>query len=309
LQVSKRNIRIRGKEIPVDSITIDLDVVIATGTFVKIASFQDEGYEQRHIGDPARYIDRLKKGNLKADIFTFIQNNPDNRPMCNCLMELDNIAAIKITSFNDWWTKKLPQESRKNVKKAEKKGVIVKSVNFDDDLVNGIRNIFNETPSRQGRPFWHYGKDFETVKWEMSDNLDKAEFIGAYHNGELIGFIKILYRGKYSDIVQILSMVKHQDKRPTNALLSKAVEISELRQKEYLVYGKYIYGNKASSSLIDFKIRNGFEMLEIRRYFVPMTLKGKIMLKLKLHHGFRELIPEKLMYFLIDLRAKWHKKK
>jgi len=24
--------------------------------------------------------------------------------------------------------------------------------------------IFNESPTRQGRKFWHYGKDFATVK-------------------------------------------------------------------------------------------------------------------------------------------------
>ena len=31
--------------------------------------------------------------------------------------------------------------------------------------------IFNEAAIRQGRPFWHYGKDFETVKRQFSRYL------------------------------------------------------------------------------------------------------------------------------------------
>ena len=81
--------------------------------------------------------------------------------------------------------------------------------------------------SRQDKPFWHYGKDFETIKREMSDRLDRSEFIGAYYNNDLIGFIKIIDAGTYLDIVEILSMIEHRDKAPTNALMAKAVEICD----------------------------------------------------------------------------------
>ena len=91
-----------------------------------------------------------------------------------------------------WW-EKLPQEARKNTRRAAKRGVEVKVVPFDDELARGIHKICNETPVRQGRPFWHYGKDFETVKREHATYLERSEFIGAYFENELIGFIKMVY--------------------------------------------------------------------------------------------------------------------
>ncbi len=100
-------------------------------------------------------------------------------------------------------------------------------------------------------------------------------------------------------------MVKHQDKRPTNALIAKAIEICEKRQMKYFIYGKYVYGKRTNTPIIEFKNRNGFTMVELPRYYVPMSTKGKIALKLNLHHGAIGLIPEKINNGLIDLRAKW----
>ena len=67
-------------------------------------------------------------------------------------------------------------------------GVEVRECAYDDDFVRGMTSIFNETPIRQGRRFWHYGKDFETVKRQFSRNLFREDLIGAYYQGELIGF-------------------------------------------------------------------------------------------------------------------------
>ena len=101
----------------------------------------------------------------------------------------------------------------------------VKTVELDDALIQGITEIYNETPVRQGKPFPHYGKDFSTVKSETSTLLDRSEFIGAYHGNELIGFIKLVYLGNIASILNIVSKNAHYDKRPTNALIAKAVEI------------------------------------------------------------------------------------
>jgi hypothetical protein len=102
--------------------------------------------------------------------------------------------------------------------------------------------------------------------------------------------------------------MKHQDKRPANALLSKAVEICETRGMEYFIYGKYVYGKNTQSPLTEFKQRNGFEMINIPRYYVPLTLKGKIILQMKLHHGLVGLIPAKVYHVLLNIRSKWHEK-
>jgi len=310
MQVDEIDVSQKGKAIKVPSIKINDITIFVSGKIIKLASIKDEAwYDAAAIGDPEILIKNLMSNPTKPDIFTFSQKPPEVLPKYGYHMEWDNAAAITITSFDDWWIKKLPQETRKNVRKAEKKGVVVKAANFDDELVKGIVNIYNETPVRQGKPFWHYGKDFDTVKKENSTFLTASDFIGAYHNDELIGFIKQVYVGKAAIMMQILSMSKHQDKRPTNALIAKAVEISEKKGMDYLIYGKYAYGKKTKSPLIEFKLRNGFEMMNIPKYYVPLTIKGKIVLGLKLHHGIRGLIPEKLMYFLIDLRAKMYRKK
>ena len=79
-------------------------------------------------------------------------------------------------------------------------------------------------------------------------------------------------------------MIKHYDKRPANALIAKAVELCEQQGMSYLMYCNYVY-NDPESSLTEFKRRNGFEQALVPRYYVPLTLKGKIALRLGLHRG------------------------
>ncbi len=78
---------------------------------------------------------------------------------------------------------------------------------------------------------------------------------------------------------------------------------------EYLVYGKYIYGKRTRTQVIVFKDRNGFERVDIPKYYIPLTLKGRVLLTLRLHHGVAELFPERIISFLIGLRTKWYGRK
>ena len=72
--------------------------------------------------------------------------------------------------------------------------------------------------------------------------------------------------------------MKHRDKAPTNALIAKAVEVCAEKGISYLTYGKYHYGKKDAKSLSDFKMRHGFDKIDIPRYYVPLTLKAKFAL-------------------------------
>ena len=92
-------------------------------------------------------------------------------------------------------------------------------------MVRGIVEINNESPLRQGRRFPHFGKSFEEVKKDYSSFLDRSDFICANHGAELIGILKVVYRGDIASILQLLVKSRHQDKRPANALLAKAMEI------------------------------------------------------------------------------------
>lgn len=281
---------------------IDNTEITVTGRLIKTARIEEEWYKD--VEDPALLIEQMKNAKGKADIFTFWQRLPETKPKYNYYMEWDPIAAVPVESFEHWYKKQINTNARRCIKKAEKKGIEVRVVDFNDNLVMGITAIFNETPIRQGKPFWHYGKDFRTVKREMSDRLDRAEFIGAYYNSDLIGFIKLLYAGKYATTTQIISKIEHRNKGPNNALVAKAVEICDRKRIPYLVYLGWGRG-----TLAEFKRRNGFEKINLPRYYIPLTIKGKIALKCNLHHGAAGILPERSKDLLINLRKKWCSRK
>src|SRR5438067_796336 len=83
----------------------------------------------------------------------------------------------------------------------------------DDDLVAGIVAINNESALRQGKPFYHYGKSVEAVRRDYSSFADRAEFIGAYFNDELIGFVQIVHMGRVAGILELLTRTNEYDKR------------------------------------------------------------------------------------------------
>ena len=213
---------------------------------------------------------------------------------------------LAITTYEEWFSKRVGTDVRRNVKKAAKLGVIARSTPFDDALVQGIVDIYNESRFRQGRPFWHYGKDFETVKAETGHCLEKSEFIGAYCGGEMIGFIKLLLVDLTNHIVLFVSKQSHFDKKATNALLAKAVEVCAQKGVPYLTYGKLAHGNRANSSLAEFKRRHGLEQINFPHYQVPLTLTGRLAVKFKLYRSLNQILPERALSFLVDIRAKYY---
>lgn len=188
------------------------------------------------------------------------------------------------------------------MRRAERRGVVVRAVSLDDELVHGIKAIYDEAPIRQGRRFWHYAKDLDTIKRENASYLERSQFIGAYHKGELVGFLKMVYAGPTARIMQILAKNRHFDKRPVNALLAKAVEICSQRPVAQLIYGQYIYDKKASSPVTEFKHRNGFHQVLLPRYYIPLTLKGRVAVAMRLHRGLKALLPGRVLSTLLVIR-------
>jgi hypothetical protein len=302
-------IRVKGKPSLVPSITIDGRTVITTGKWLKTASVQDEDLvEGEVVSHPDEFISRLKESGLSADIFTFAQKIPETTPLHDFDLEWDNLAVIPISTYADWWEGRVDPGVRRAVRKAEKNGVVVKSVEFDDAFVEGIVSINNEAPVRQGKPFWHFQKSFEDVKKENSTYAERNEFLGAYLKDRLIGFIRMTTVDKTANIIQLLALMKDFDKRPGNALIAKAVEICEQRGMSHLVYCNYVY-NDPKSSLTEFKRRNGFEMVLVPRYYVPLTVKGKVALSLRIHRGLAHSVPKPLLLRLLWIRSMWYARK
>lgn len=302
-------IQVRGKPVRVSSVAINGTTVISRGKVLKIAAIMDEELlEGEPIPDPELFVTQLRDSGLGADIFTFAQKLPDVTPKYRYHLEWDSAAAVPTTSYSEWWEKRAKYDVRAAVKRAKKLGVVVKLADFNDAFVEGIRCIYNESAMRQGGAFHHYQKDFETVKRENSTYFERSAYIGAYYDDELIGFIRMVYVGNTATTLQVIGQKKYFDKKPMNALIAKAVEICELKNLSHLVYGSYVY-NDRNSSLTEFKRRNGFEEVLLPRYYIPLTLKGRIALKLNLHHRLADRIPHQLLIQIKKLRSFWHNRK
>src|SRR4030095_12325800 len=229
-------IRVSGKIFHVPSAEICGRTVVVIGKSIRTAEVKDEAVvEGVVIEDPNSFITKLKESGLQADIFTFAQRPPDITPRYDYHWEWDNWAAISTTCFKDWW-ENLPQVSRKNVRRSARRGVVVKVIPFDEDLVKGVHRIYNSIRVRDGRLFWHYGEDVDRVKQDLATYLDRSDFIGAYLGEELIGFLKMVYVDDTATIFHIISMDEHYDKRPQNALIAQAAEVCEQKGISHLIY-------------------------------------------------------------------------
>jgi hypothetical protein len=253
-------------------------------------------------------LDALRKSGIRIDLFTFMQGVSEASPKYAYPMEWDNLAALPLSTFDKWWTKQINNKTRNMVRRAEKKGVVVREVPFDDALVNGIWAIYNESPVRQGRPNVHYGKDIQTVQRVEATFLERSIFIAAFYDEQLIGFVKLVTdeHRTQANLMNIVSMIKHRDKAPTNALIAESVRSCAGRGMQHLLYQNFTYGNKKPDSLTDFKDVNGFQRVDVPRYYIPLTLIGRAALRFRLHHRFVDRLPEPVTAKLRELRSAWY---
>jgi hypothetical protein len=279
------------------------------GNLVRIGYLDGEGYQ--FLEDPEVGLQALRKSGSRIDLFTFIQKLSDASPKYNYPMEWDNLAVLRISTFNDWMTHQINFKVRNKIRKAEKNGMVVREVPFDDALVRGIHAVYNESPIRQGKRFWHYGEDLETIRRIKATFLERSIFIGAFFEDSLIGFAKLVANedGTQAGLMHILSMIQHRDKAPTNALIAQAVRSCAEREIPNLWYANFSYGRKQRDSLADFKRYNGFQRVELPRYYVPLTAAGRIALRLDLHHSIADRIPEPVAATYRRIRSLWYTKR
>jgi len=279
------------------------------GRILRIASPHGDRY--RFLDDPAPVIEGLRACGVRVDLFTFAQRLPKSEPKFSHLLEWDNLAVLHVSTFDNWWTHQIGFKARNKAKQAEKNGVMLREAPFDDALVAGIHEIYNECPIRQRRRFPHFGKNFETVRREEATFLDSSIFIGAFFDGELIGFVKLVVdeTRTQAGLMNIISMVRHRDKAPQNALIASAVRACASRDIRYLVYSKFDYGKKERDGLCDFKERNGFRRVDTPQYYVPLTTLGSAAFRLGFHHRMAERIPEAVGGRLRDIRAAWYERR
>lgn len=306
MDASVVEISVRGKWVKVPSLAVNGNVIVVTGKWIKMAAIHDEEWAEMEADHPECYVEALKNATTlrrRADIFTFSHKPTTTAAQYSYPVEKESVAAINLRSFQEWW-ESLPQESRKNVRRAQKRGVLVKVKAFDEDLIRGIIDVNNDSPMRQGRPNLHYQKGFDQVKKDHSAFVDRSDFICAYCGDEVIGFLKIVYRGEVASILQLTPKASHSDKRPANAMLAKAMEVCAAKGISCVTYGLFNYGNKRNTPLREFKVRNGFVEVMVPRYYVPLTMWGAVCVKLKLYRGLLGILPESVIMLLVNARAK-----
>ena len=303
-------VRVRGRWIAVPAVNVSGRKLIALGTWLRIARVRGEEMMERELGDPEVYLKTLNhnetKKTLRADIFTFTQKLPNIQPVYDYPMEFESVAAIHLISFEAWWNG-LPQETRKNVRRSQKRGVQLRITDFDDDLIQGIQEINDETPLRQGMPNGYYGKSFEETKKLYGEFVGRCDFVCAYLGNELLGFLHLVYRGEVASILNLTTKPSHFDKRPANALMAYAIQLCEKKSISYITYGLYNYGNKHDHPLRTFKIRNGFGQVLVPRYFVPLTPWGRVCMRVKLHRGLIGIFPPFVITAFLRARLQWYR--
>jgi hypothetical protein len=247
-------------------------------------------------GPTAEFIEILKGKGI--DLFTFLE-----RSWCHTILNppqtwvrsADNVGLIQITSYDEWLAR-VGKKTRNMIRKAEKSGISVTVAEPDAGLAEGIWKIYNETPIRQERGFPHYGVSLPQVMKEVH-SAQNCTYIGAHLKGELVGFVQLVHGENIEIMSQILSLQRHWDRAVNNALVAKVIEFCAARGARWIMYGRM--GNHPS--LDNFKRSNGFAQVQINRYYIPITRKGKTAAMLGLHKPVKDALPKTVKYPLFPL--------
>jgi hypothetical protein len=294
---SKTNRSMRGPFYDVLKTILQVDKELETLRVTKKAFFKiakDIQEYEKVINPTEDFLTKLSERDI--DIYTFLERKwccPIANPSSSWVGEDDNVSLLEVKDYNSW-LQIIGKKTRNMIRKAEKSGVKVGVVEPSDKLAEGIWKIYNETPIRQERAFTHYGESLATVTGNMYAAKNNT-FIAASLEGELVGFIQILYGDQVAIVSNILSLQSHWDKALNNAMLAKAVEVCAAKGERWLMYGRI--GNHPS--LDKFKENNGFVKVPITRFYVPLTSRGRLAIRLGLHRDFKDSLPDFIKYPLI----------
>jgi hypothetical protein len=276
--------------------SINRTEIKVTGSVLKIARLRHEWFE--FLDNPAAFVETLQLEKPVADVFTFLQEAHYARPSLGYHREAASASVLTFKTYKDWWTN-LHFKVRNKVRKVQKTGVELRATQLDDVLVRGVKDIYDESPIRQGRKFPHYGKRFEVIREDLSSFPERTCFIGAYFGDELVGFMKLFEGHAIMRTVHIISKLAHRDKCVMDALIARAVEVCDQRKITHLHYGDW-----ASRGLGVFRAKFGFEREDCPRYYVPLTARGKWMLTNGLHHPLKDRLPHNWVDRLVALRSR-----
>ena len=269
-----------------------------SGRFLKTARLRHEWCD--FLQDAPSALQAMRTQKPVADLFTFVNDIGDTRQDCSYHNEPVANAVLPVTTFAKWWDE-IGFKPRNKIRKAQKTGVEIRLASLDETFAKGVEAIYNESAIRQGRKFSHYGKKAPEIQNELTSFQDRSILVGAYFQDELIGFMKLFEGKQVLRTVHIIAKLSHREKCAMDVMISKAVELCEQKKAVYLHYGSWTDGGVGV-----FREKHGFQRMEVPRYFVPLSLRGEMMLKLNLHRPMRERLPKGLVGQIVALRSKWN---
>lgn len=274
---------------PSDVVTL----VIGKRLFFKYAQYSIE-YIYDTEPTAQLLLDLRRRG---VDLLIFAQRNfLENGRNHSYHKETEVIGLLKINSFDNWWKHQIGKKVRAKIRGAARKGTIVKLVEVDDDFVRSAWDIYNETPTRQGLQYSGYGLSLAAVR-EKFKNLESSEILGAFSDGKLIGFMWIVYGDTVASIESFVSFIKSRRKNPNNALMAEAVRRCAEKGFTFLWYARMGY----LQGLDSFRAHHGFVGFPNAKYFVPLSSKGLLAIKLRLHMGLEYALSPRMTQNIMPL--------
>jgi hypothetical protein len=256
----------------------------------------DEREYLQNIVPTEELIEQLRRN--KADVFTFLERKwccPLTQSSTSWSVADDNIAVLHLGRYDEWW-ENIGKKTRNMIRKATKAGIRTEIAEADEKLAKSILKVYNETPIRQERGFPYYGVSLDFVKRHVLSKQD-CTYVAAYSEDEIVGFIQLAHGDRMTIISQILSLEEYRDKAVNNALIAKAIEFCANSHIEWIMYGRM--GNHPT--LDNFKESNGFTKLQLARYFIPLTGKGRLAIKLRLNRELKDTLPPSMKHALFPL--------
>src|SRR5271156_4501071 len=96
------------------------------GRLVRIA--RPDGDKYTFLDDPETILAGLRKSRARIDVFTFLQKLPETSPKYSYPMEMDNLAVLPVSTFENWWNNQIRSYPRNRARQAEKRGVVLREV-------------------------------------------------------------------------------------------------------------------------------------------------------------------------------------
>jgi hypothetical protein len=244
--------------------------------FYKVAQYFEPIEHTYDIYPKKELLTALAAKNV--DLFSFIdrsflRKSNDNLDFYHCP---ETIGLLHTESY-DAWLKSLPARERTAVRKTARIGLTTHVVDVDEGFIEAAHKIYNETPVRQGRKYSGFGITIDDVRKKFA-NLQTSKVIGAYLDNKLIGLIWVEFGDRVAAMMSFLSLISYRNKNPNNALIAAAVKLCDEKGYRYLTYGNMGY----NPGLDFFKKNNGFRRVAVSRYFVPLTFKGQLAIKMNL---------------------------